>query len=116
MILNVDESSISNLGISGFGGLIRNADGAWIHGFFGNIGVTNILHAELMAIYRGLLLAWDLNIKDLWCYSDFVMAITLVTKPVDGNACADYLAKLGANCNEVFISIANPPTGLNFAF
>ncbi|GAU21723.1 hypothetical protein TSUD_328480 [Trifolium subterraneum] len=57
MILNVDGSSIGNPGISGYGGLIRNADGAWIHGFFGNLGVTNILHAELMAIYKGLLLA-----------------------------------------------------------
>ncbi|KAK2412910.1 putative MO25 protein [Trifolium repens] len=53
MILNVDGSSIGNPGISGFGGLIRNADGAWVHGFFGNLGITNILHAELMAIYRG---------------------------------------------------------------
>ncbi|PNX93847.1 ribonuclease H [Trifolium pratense] len=50
MILNVDGSSIGNPDISGYGGIIRNADGAWIHGFFGNLGVTNILHAELMAI------------------------------------------------------------------
>ncbi|MCH79684.1 RNA-directed DNA polymerase (Reverse transcriptase) [Trifolium medium] len=82
MILNVDGSS-SNPGISGFGGLIHNADGAWVHGFFGNLGVTNILHAELMAIYKGLLLAWELNIKDLWCYSDSEMAIKLITEPVD---------------------------------
>jgi hypothetical protein len=77
MILNVDGSSIGNPGISGFGGLIRNADGGWVHGFFGNIGHTNILHAELM------LLAWDLNIKDLWCYSDSMMAIKLIIDPVD---------------------------------
>ncbi|GAU50029.1 hypothetical protein TSUD_240220 [Trifolium subterraneum] len=79
MILNVDGSIIGNPGISGFGGLIRNADGAWVHGFFGNLAVTNILHAELMAIYKGLLLAWELNIKDLWCYSDSKMAIKLIT-------------------------------------
>jgi ribonuclease HI len=143
MILNVDGSSIGNPGISGFGGLIRNADGAWVHGFYGNLGVTNILHAELMAIYKGLLLAWERNIKDLWCYSDSRTAIKLITEPVDewhhyaailnnikdilnrdwhvsilhtlreGNACADYLAKHGANNNEVFSSIAIPPAGLN---
>jgi hypothetical protein len=37
MILNVDGSSIGNPGISGFGGLIRNSDGAWVHGFAGNM-------------------------------------------------------------------------------
>ncbi|GAU11845.1 hypothetical protein TSUD_75960 [Trifolium subterraneum] len=83
MILNVDRSSIGNPGISGFGGLICNAYGAWIHGFFGNLGVTNILHAELMAILKGLLLAWELNIKDLSCYSDSATAIKLITEPVD---------------------------------
>ncbi|KAK2444819.1 hypothetical protein QL285_015816 [Trifolium repens] len=83
MFLNVDGSSIGNSGISGFGGLIRNADGAWVHCFYENLGVTNILHAELMAIYKGLLLAWERNIKDLWCYSDSRIAIKLITEPVD---------------------------------
>jgi ribonuclease HI len=143
MILNVDGSSIGNPGISGYGGLLRTADGAWVHGFFGNLGVTNILHAELMAIYKGLLLAWDMNIKELWCYSDSKNAIKLITEPVDvwhhyaaiisnikdilnrdwqvllhhtfreGNACADFLAKLGATGSEVFSSISNPPAGLH---
>ncbi|GAU11445.1 hypothetical protein TSUD_344360 [Trifolium subterraneum] len=144
MILNVDGSSIGNPGPSGYGGLIRNAYEAWVHGLFGNLGVTNILHAELMAINKGLLLAWELNITDLWCYSDSVAAIKLLNEHVDewhpyyaaiitnikdilnrdwrvtilhtfreGNACADYLAKHGANNNEVFSSIANPPPGLN---
>jgi ribonuclease HI len=63
--------------------LIRNAGGAWVHGFFENLGVTTILHAELMAIYKGLLLVWDLNIKDLWCYSDSKNAIKLITDAVD---------------------------------
>ncbi|GAU12283.1 hypothetical protein TSUD_141910 [Trifolium subterraneum] len=145
MILNVDGSSLGNPGISGFGGLIHNADGAWVLGFFGNLGVNNILHAELRAIYKGLLLAWDLNIKDLWCYSDSEMAIKLISESVDqwhhyaailnniqdilrrdwqvlilhtfreGNAYADYLAKHGANNNKVFSSIATPPAGLNLS-
>ena len=53
-ILNVDGSSLGNPGVSGFGGLIRNDDGAWIRGFARNIGFSNILHAELMAMYHGL--------------------------------------------------------------
>jgi len=38
MILNVEGSSLGNPGVSGFGGLIEKDDGAWIHGFAGNIG------------------------------------------------------------------------------
>ncbi|PNY17625.1 ribonuclease H [Trifolium pratense] len=57
MILNVDGSSIDNPGISGFGGLIQNCNSAWIYGFAGYIGFSNILHAELMAVYHGLTLA-----------------------------------------------------------
>lgn len=33
IILNVDGSSIDNPGPSGFGGLLRHGDGAWIHEF-----------------------------------------------------------------------------------
>ncbi|GAU41397.1 hypothetical protein TSUD_244820 [Trifolium subterraneum] len=142
MILNLDESSIDNPGISGFGGLIRNADGAWVHDFYGNLGVTNILHVELMAILKGLLLTRELNIRDLWCYSDSTTTIKLITDLVDvwhhyaailhnikdilsrdwhsilhtfheGNACTDYLAKHGANNNTSFTTIAIPPAGLN---
>jgi hypothetical protein len=50
--------------------LIRNSDGAWVHGFVSNIGFSNILHAVLLAVYHGLVLAWGLEIKELWCYSD----------------------------------------------
>jgi ribonuclease HI len=54
-----------------------------VNGFFGNLGVTNILHVELMTIYKGLLLAWELDIKDLWCYSNSKNAIKLITERVD---------------------------------
>lgn len=33
MILNLDGSSLGNPGVSGFGELIQNANGAWFHGF-----------------------------------------------------------------------------------
>ncbi|CAI8612715.1 unnamed protein product [Vicia faba] len=54
IILNVDGSSIGNPSVSGFGGLVRNADGAWVHNFAGNIGYSNILHVELIMLYHGL--------------------------------------------------------------
>jgi ribonuclease HI len=96
-----------------------------------------------MAIFKGLQLAWELNIRNLWCYSDSVTALKLISEPVDewhhyaaiirnikeilnrnwqvvilhtyreGNACADFLAKHGARNNRGFTSIAVPPAGLN---
>ncbi|GAU17063.1 hypothetical protein TSUD_105620 [Trifolium subterraneum] len=143
MILNVDGSSIGNPEIYGFGGLIRNSHGAWIRGFAGNIGFSNILHAELLAVYHGLVLAWDMDIKDLICYSDSKTAIKLIGDPInewhhfaailqnikdilardwrvtvahtlrEGNACADYLAKFGAQNIKVFSTMTTPPDGMN---
>jgi hypothetical protein len=104
-----------------------------VPGFVGNIGFYDILHAQLITIFYGLPLAWQLNIKELCCYSDFETAIKLIIEPVDewhnyaaillnildiivrewrvniahtfreGNICADNLAKLGA-CNDEALS------------
>lgn len=83
MILNVDGSSLGNPGISGFGGLIRNSAGAWFCGFVGNIGYSNILHAELLELYHGLIMAWDSEFKELICYFDSTSAIKLISEPVN---------------------------------
>ena len=142
-ILNVDGSSPENPGVSGLGGLLRNNNGAWIRSFSGNIGFSNILHAELMAMYHGLRLAWELEVTNLVCYSYSKTTINLIFATVndwhhyapiirniqellardwqvrvlhtlrEGNACAEYLAKLGAGSHESFWSIEHPPAGIN---
>jgi hypothetical protein len=38
-------------------GLIRKSVGAWVQDFVGNIGFSNIVHAELLAVYYGLVMA-----------------------------------------------------------
>ncbi|GAU50646.1 hypothetical protein TSUD_333850 [Trifolium subterraneum] len=143
MILNVDGSSIGNPGVSGFRGLIRNSDGAWVQDFIGNIGFSNILHAELLAVCHGLALAWELDIKELWCYPGSKIVIKLLSEHVnvwhhcaaiiynikdllakdwrvkvvhtlrEGSTCADYLAKLGACNAEAYSSIAIPPNRMS---
>ena len=50
MILNVDGSALTNPGKAGFGGLIRKHDGSFQLGFFGSVGISNILHAEIQAL------------------------------------------------------------------
>lgn len=83
MILNVDGSSLGNHGISGFGGLHRKDDGVWYCCFAGNIGFSNILHVELLAIYHGLRIAWEFGLLDLLCYSDSKSAIKLIKESVN---------------------------------
>lgn len=83
MILNIDGSSLSNPNVLAFGGLIQNAKGAWIHSFAGNIGHSNIFHTDLMALYHGLCMAWELGIKVLMCYSDSKYAIKLISELVN---------------------------------
>lgn len=43
---------------SNFGGLLRNGIGKWFSGFAGYIGVSNNLHAELLALQYGFQFAW----------------------------------------------------------
>lgn len=45
--LNTDGSgSFGNPGLSRFGGVVRDAHGAWLFGFAGHIGVPDCLHAH----------------------------------------------------------------------
>ncbi|MCH83631.1 ribonuclease H protein [Trifolium medium] len=106
MILNIDGNSIGNLGVFGFGGLIRNSDGAWIHGFAGNIGFSNILHAELFAVYHAIIY----NIKDILTRN---WRVRLVHTLREGNTCADFLVRIGARNPEAYSPLVAPPDGMN---
>lgn len=124
MVLNVDGSALTNPGPAGFGGLIRNHDRIFLQGFHGSVGISNILHAELMALYHGVKLCWDVGFRKVFCFSDSSLVIQLVQQGVsefhhynsvvsrikayvnqdwefslhhifrEGNQCADFLAKL----------------------
>ncbi|KAJ1429100.1 Ribonuclease H-like superfamily [Sesbania bispinosa] len=52
--LNSDGSSFGSPGNAGFGGLLRDVDGAWLFGFYGTIGLADCLLAELMGLRMGL--------------------------------------------------------------
>ncbi|PNX73807.1 ribonuclease H [Trifolium pratense] len=79
IILNVDGSCLDSPIRSGFGGIIRNTFGHYLVGFSGFIqGSSDILLAELYDIYKGLLLAKDMNIDELVCYSDSLHNVNLI--------------------------------------
>ncbi|KAJ1409532.1 Ribonuclease H domain [Sesbania bispinosa] len=134
--LNTDGSVINAQ--ASFGGLLRNADGDWIQGFYGNLGCGDILRAELAAIWQGLKLCWELEFRDVKCMSDSQLALSLILGDVsnfhqhagvvkeirklisqdwnvtmahtlrEGNQCADYLAKFGNAHSEALCVIQEP--------
>lgn len=55
--LNSDGNSQGNIGLSGFGGLLRDSFGIRIHGYSGFCGYTSILNEELLGILYGMKLA-----------------------------------------------------------
>jgi ribonuclease HI len=96
IILNVDGSSLGNPGPSGFGGVLRHSNGDWIFGFAGTVGISTILHVELLAIYHGLKVPWDQGHRNISCYSDSTLSIQLIGGEV--NPCHHY-ASILANIN-----------------
>jgi hypothetical protein len=81
-ILNVDDSSLGSTVRSEFGDIIRNTFDHYLAGFSGFIeGPYDILFAELSAIHKGRLLAKDMNIDELVCYSDSLYCVNLIKGP-----------------------------------
>lgn len=76
--LNVDGSAINNPGMAGFGGLMRDCDGCFLHGFYGTVGVSDILHAKLMALFQGVPLCWELGYRKVNCYLDSLHTMKLI--------------------------------------
>jgi len=58
--LNVDGSVFIDSILRGFGGLIREHTGSFVHGFFEKIYRPCILHVEISGLYHGLKLCWDI--------------------------------------------------------
>lgn len=54
IVLNVDDINFGNPKISGFGGVLHRNDGSWLYEFAGNVGISTIMHVELLALYHGM--------------------------------------------------------------
>ncbi|XP_015971192.1 uncharacterized protein LOC107494666 [Arachis duranensis] len=78
--LNCDVSWFAPSGYAGFGCIIRNPDGCWLKGCTGKVEVCSVLFAELYAIWRGLLLAWESGFREVICETDCLEALFLVNQ------------------------------------
>lgn len=57
--LNIDESSLGNIGSSGFKGIGRDSQGLWFFEFYGHYGHTTNMHVVLLAIINRMCHAWN---------------------------------------------------------
>ncbi|XP_057440722.1 uncharacterized protein LOC130732747 [Lotus japonicus] len=142
VVLNVDGSVHGTPQRGGFGGCFRTIHGNWLRGFFGYLDECCILHLELLGMFHGLSLAWEQGYRIVECQSDSQDAVTLVKSTPsschryaalvwdikdlqsrdwivelrhtlrEGNACADLLAKHGADQNDDLVITENPIAGL----
>jgi len=79
VIINVDGSCLGSPTRAVFSGLLRNYVGFYLSGLSGFIqNSADILQAELLAIYHGLLQAKEMAIADLVCYSESLQCINLI--------------------------------------
>lgn len=135
--LNVDGSSLRNPGPSGYGGVIRNKNG--LIGFSGYCGITTNLNAKIWLLLKDFILLGEMGTKRSFvnlilkcllhsltkecCILILIENIrTLVTRPLkitfchtlrEGNACADWLAKFGANSDVGITSWSSCPQQLS---
>ncbi|KAG8479691.1 hypothetical protein CXB51_029234 [Gossypium anomalum] len=56
-ILNTDWAWRTTTGVVSTGGLLRDANGDWLHGFMSKVGLTDTVHAKLRGVREGLRLA-----------------------------------------------------------
>ncbi|KAK7828809.1 putative ribonuclease h protein [Quercus suber] len=137
--LNSDGSSLGNPGRVGGGGLIRDANGAWIRGYARAIGWATSVAAELWALRDGIQLCISLNLLAVIVELDVQLLVDLLGKANDSsssnnpiladckeglkliphvkikhcfrevNKCADALARHGALLNVDYFVFLSPP-------
>jgi len=80
LVLNVDGSALTNPGQAGYGGIVHNSGGKFLFGFYGSVGLSNILHAEIQALLTGITLCCEAGFKKIVCFSDSLHVVQLVAK------------------------------------
>ncbi|EOY16830.1 Uncharacterized protein TCM_035716 [Theobroma cacao] len=100
--LNVDGSSKCNFQNATSGGILRDYTGSLVFGFYENFGVKNSIQAELLALYKGLILCRDYGISHLWIEMDALVVIQMLTGRYRGSHDSRYLLANIQNLHNYF--------------
>ena len=142
MKLNLDGSSMRNLGLAGRGGLICNENGEWVKGYTRAIGCATSVTTELWALRDGIRSTYLLKFQRLCLNAKLVIDLLkkdaenpngvgiLVADCREGlkkiplvriqhcyreaNKCADALARRGASLTQDFTIFMKPPSNVAF--
>ena len=94
--LNTDRSVWMQSGVSGCGGVIRDANGNWLLGISAKGLSIDVLHVELQAILHGLKLAWETGHRVICCEMDSYEAYCILSATNSANRDG-----LGVLCQEI---------------
>ncbi|KAK9036971.1 hypothetical protein V6N11_021894 [Hibiscus sabdariffa] len=84
--LNVDGAVSVPLNAGKIGGLIQSKDGDWVVGFVKAISHSDVLHAELWALFEGMSLVWRYGFDSFLVCSDCKQVVELVNSPLAGSS------------------------------
>ena len=63
-------------------GLIRDAQGKWLHGFVYNLGICSIIQGEAWGVLTGLQRAWELGMKQFIIECDSKLVVDAILNPI----------------------------------
>lgn len=122
--LNTNSTVKGNPCHAGLGGILRDEQGKWLGGYYGKVGISTSLVAEIWSIREAIEIAKEFGINKLTVETDSKLAVEMLNKrcniPLDifgvdsrlynlsqgmdirfqhtyreGNFCVDFLANLG---------------------
>ncbi|PKI49235.1 hypothetical protein CRG98_030384 [Punica granatum] len=83
--LNTDGASRGNPGLSGAGGIVRDADGFWLGGYVRNIDYASSIVVELWGVLEGLQYVWDLRLQRIILELDSEVVVRFIQSPTTAN-------------------------------
>ncbi|KAK4384647.1 hypothetical protein Sango_3039800 [Sesamum angolense] len=96
MKLNMDGASKGSTGLAGAGGIIRDASGHTIVAFQEFLGLATNTFAEISAVAKGLEIAHNMGLNDIWVEMDSKVGLLLILKKNTGHWKIQHL--LAKNC------------------
>ena len=89
----MDGASRGNPGHAGGGGVFRDYHGKWIGGFSCNLNWCSSMKAELLALLKGLRLAWEGRFSRLEVNMDSQVVVNLIQGPCMINQAFHFVIK-----------------------
>ncbi|XP_061362078.1 uncharacterized protein LOC133305853 [Gastrolobium bilobum] len=79
--MNTNGAAKGNLGLTAYGGLMRDTHGNWLSGFGFKFGICSSFKAEFWGVLRGLELLWNVGYQNVIIESDSSSLITVLISP-----------------------------------